>query len=103
MSHELTTAYSQDSLLEKMSQQGKNGIPVLWEISMFNVCFPTSIYLLVSSQRQDHQFNIFVELMGQGHENRRLPDAPKEEKYLENHDVLILNAPNPFLELQHLG
>lgn len=41
--------------------------------------------------------------MGQGHENRRLPDAPKEEKYLENHDVLILNAPNPFLELQHLG
>lgn len=89
--------------LRKCHNTAKIGIPSLWEIPIFNVCFPTSIYLLVSSQRQDYQFNMFVELMGQGHENRRLPDAPKEEKYLENHDVLILNAANPFLELQYLG
>lgn len=81
----------------------ENRIAVLWEILLFDVCFPTNIFLFVGSQRQDHPLNIFVELMGHGDEDRRLLNAPVEKKHLEHHGALILNAPNTFPGLQLLG
>lgn len=80
MLHEPTIACSQDSLLRRCRSWVENGIAVLWESLLFDVYFPTSIFLFVGSQRQDHPLNVFVELRGHGDEDRRLLNAPVEKE-----------------------
>lgn len=95
MLHETTISYSQDNLLQKVSQLGRkqNCCP----LGNFTVwcLFSTSIFLFVGSQRKDYVLNIFMEFMGHGDKDRRLLYAPVK-KYLEHHGALILNATNAF-------